>query len=95
VTRELTKIHEEAIRGTLSEVLKRLNEGTIKGEFTVILHGASAEPQKKDIDTSEYLRNLMIHRGLTKKEAIARAAEELGLPKKDVYKESLKINEQE
>ncbi|HEY6011648.1 MAG TPA: 16S rRNA (cytidine(1402)-2'-O)-methyltransferase, partial [Nitrospirota bacterium] len=30
ITRELTKIHEEAIRGTLSEVLKHLNEGTIK-----------------------------------------------------------------
>jgi 16S rRNA (cytidine1402-2'-O)-methyltransferase len=91
VTRELTKIHEEAIRGTLSEVLKRLNEGSIKGEFTVIIHGASAEPQKQDIGTAEYLKNLMIHRGLSKKEAIAAAAEELGLPKKDVYKESLKI----
>jgi 16S rRNA (cytidine1402-2'-O)-methyltransferase len=91
VTRELTKIHEEAIRGTLSQVLTRLHEGTIKGEFTVILHGASAEPQRKDIDTAVYLKNLMIHRGLSKKEAIAAAAEELGLPKKDVYKESLKL----
>jgi hypothetical protein len=33
----------------------------------------------------------MLHRGLTKKEAIAAAAEELKLPKKEVYKESLKI----
>ncbi len=93
VTRELTKIHEEAIRGTLSEVLKHLNAGVIKGEFTVILHGASAEPQKKDVDTAEYLKNLIIHRGLSKKEAIAAAAEELGLPKKDVYKESLKLDQ--
>ena len=91
VTRELTKIHEEAIRGTLSEILKHLQTGSIKGEFTVIVHGYSAEPQKQDIDTAEYLKNLMLHRGLTKKEAIAAAAEELGLPKKDVYKESLKI----
>ncbi len=91
ITRELTKIHEEAIRGTLSELLKRLNEGSIKGEFTVIVHGASAEPLKQDIDTGEYLKNLMVHRGLSKKEAIAAAAEELGLPKKEVYKESLKI----
>jgi len=91
ITRELTKIHEEAIRGTLSEILRRLNEGSIKGEFTVIVHGASAEPLTRDIDTGEYLRNLMLHRGLSKKEAISAAAEELGLPKKDVYKESLKI----
>ncbi|OGW33926.1 MAG: 16S rRNA (cytidine(1402)-2'-O)-methyltransferase [Nitrospirae bacterium GWD2_57_9] len=92
VTRELTKIHEEAIRGALSEILKHLSEGTIKGEFTIILHGASAEPQKQDIDTAEYLKNLMLHRGLSKKEAIAAAADELGLPKKEVYKESLKID---
>ncbi len=91
ITRELTKIHEETIRGTLSEVLRHLNEGTIKGEFTVIIHGASTEPQKKDIDTAEYLKNLMLHRGLSKKEAIAAAADELGLPKKEVYKESLKL----
>jgi 16S rRNA (cytidine1402-2'-O)-methyltransferase len=91
ITRELTKIHEETIRGTLSEILKHLKEGTIKGEFTIILHGAAAEPLKQDIDTAEYLKNLMIHRGLSKKEAIATAAEELGLPKKEVYSASLKI----
>jgi 16S rRNA (cytidine1402-2'-O)-methyltransferase len=91
ITRELTKIHEEAIRGTLSEVLKHLQTNSIKGEFTIIVHGYSAEPQKQDIDTTEYLKNLMLHRGLSKKEAIAAAAEELGLPKKEVYKESLKI----
>ncbi|HTP04437.1 MAG TPA: 16S rRNA (cytidine(1402)-2'-O)-methyltransferase [Nitrospirota bacterium] len=91
VTRELTKIHEETIRGTLSDILTRLHAGTIKGEFTIIVHGASAEPQKRDIDTAEYLKNLMIHRGLSKKEAISVAAEELGIPKKNVYRESLKI----
>jgi 16S rRNA (cytidine1402-2'-O)-methyltransferase len=91
VTRELTKIHEETIRGTLSDVLKHLQEGSIKGEFTVIVRGATAEPARQDIDAAEYLKNLMLHRGLSKKEAIAAAAEELGLPKKEVYKESLKL----
>lgn len=91
ITRELTKIHEETIRGMLSDVLKHLQEGTIKGEFTVIVHGATAEPHMQDIEPAEYLKNLMLHRGLSKKEAIATAAEELGLPKKEVYKESLKL----
>jgi 16S rRNA (cytidine1402-2'-O)-methyltransferase len=91
VTRELTKIHEETIRGILSDILNHLREGTIKGEFTVIVHGASTEPTPQDIDPAEYLKNLMLHRGLSKKEAIAAAAEELGLPKKEVYKESLKL----
>ena len=91
VTRELTKMHEEAIRGSLSEVLSRLHSGSIKGEFTIILHGAVAAPVEQYLDTAQYLRNLMLHRGMSKKEAVAVAAEELGLPKKDVYKESLKI----
>lgn len=91
VTRELTKIHEEAIRGTLPEVLDHLNKGSFKGEFTIIVHGATDKPVDQNIDTKEYLKNLMLHRGMTKKEAIAAAAEELGLPKKEVYKESLEI----
>jgi hypothetical protein len=33
----------------------------------------------------------MLHRGLSKKDAVAAAAKDLGLPKKDVYRESLKL----
>jgi 16S rRNA (cytidine1402-2'-O)-methyltransferase len=92
VTRELTKVHEEAIRGSLGEILDHLNKGSFKGEFTIIVHGAPDARERQDVDTAEYLKNLMLHRGLTKKEAIAAAAEELGLPKKEVYKESLKLS---
>jgi 16S rRNA (cytidine1402-2'-O)-methyltransferase len=91
ITRELTKIHEETIRGTLSECLKRLQEGTIKGEFAVIVHGATKEPKTQNLDTTGYLKNLILHRGLSRKEAVSVAAEELGMPKKDVYRESLKM----
>ncbi len=91
VTRELTKVHEETMRGPLSEILKRLQEGVVKGEFTLIIHGESPKPLKQDIDTAQYLRELMLHRGLSRKEAVAAAVEELGLPKKEVYRESLRI----
>ena len=82
VTRELTKVHEETIRGTVSEILKHLREATIKGEFTVIVHGASEKPGEKDIDTAEYLKNLILHKGMSKKEAITAASKELGISKK-------------
>ena len=88
--RELTKIHEQVLRGSLSEVKKQLEAGSMKGEFTIILQAAIEEPMKP-VDTLEYLKNLMLHRGMSKKEAVAVAAEELGLSKKEVYKESLKI----
>jgi 16S rRNA (cytidine1402-2'-O)-methyltransferase len=93
ITRELTKLHEETVRGTLSEILKHLQEGTIKGEFTIIVHGFTAETQKQDIDIAQYLRNLMLHRGLSRKEAVSIASEELRLPKKEVYKESLSLED--
>jgi len=92
MTRELTKIHEETTRGTLKAILERLHAGTLKGEFTVIVHGASAEPIAGDIDAAQYLRNLMLHRGLSRKEAVAATAEELGLPKKEVYRHSLTLD---
>ena len=40
VSRELTKLHEETVRGTVSEVLARLKEKKTRGEYTVVLHGA-------------------------------------------------------
>lgn len=91
LTRELTKVHEEVVRGSLSEVLSRVKERAIRGEFTITVHGAADARTRTDIDPVEHLRELMLHRGMTKKEAIAAAAKELGLPKKDVYAAGLKI----
>ncbi len=91
ITRELTKMHEETMRGPLSEILKRLQAGPVRGEFTIVVHGESPDPMKQDIDTAAYLKELMLHRGRSRTEAVAAAAEELGLPKKEVYRESLRI----
>lgn len=91
LTRELTKVHEEVIRGTLLEILAHLRKGTIKGEFTITVHGAVESQKQADIDPATYLRDLMLHRGLSKKDAVAVAAKDLGLPKKDMYRESLKL----
>src|SRR5512137_1274996 len=53
VTRELTKVHEEAIRGSAAEVLRRLKSGSIKGEFTIILHGATGTRGEQRLNTQE------------------------------------------
>ena len=37
VSRELTKLHEETIRGTLTEVIKHFTNNTIKGEIVIVL----------------------------------------------------------
>ena len=91
LTRELTKVHEQVIRGSLSEVKKKLEAGSMKGEFTIIVQTSSAETIHEPIAPEEYLKNLMIHRGLSKKEAIAITAHDLDMPKKEVYKIGLTI----
>lgn len=42
VSRELTKIHEETFRGTLTELLEYFSKGSVKGEIVIVLEGAPA-----------------------------------------------------
>jgi len=95
LTRELTKVHEQVIRGSLAEVKKQLEAGSMKGEYTIVLRAHQERTDREDISPEEYLKNLMIHRGLSKKEAIAITAHDLGMHKKDVYKIGLTIKEED
>jgi 16S rRNA (cytidine1402-2'-O)-methyltransferase len=85
VVRELTKIHEEALRGRLSELLEAVRGG-VRGEVTVVVEGAGHEKESRveSAEVAERLRALIADR-VTKKDAIASVASELGVPKKDVY----------
>ena len=47
VTREISKIHEETVRGTLAEVKKHFEEVEPKGEFVMVLGGKEPEEKKK------------------------------------------------
>jgi 16S rRNA (cytidine1402-2'-O)-methyltransferase len=86
VVRELTKIHEEARRGKLSELLESVRDG-VRGEVTLVVEGVGdeEEPYAEPADVVERLRALIAD-GATKKDAIAGVASELGVPKKDVYR---------
>lgn len=48
VCREISKVHEECVRGTLEEVLAHFQEVEPRGEFVIILAGAEAEKKKKN-----------------------------------------------
>lgn len=48
VCREISKVHEECVRGTLEEVLGHFQEVEPRGEFVVILAGAEVEKKKKN-----------------------------------------------
>jgi 16S rRNA (cytidine1402-2'-O)-methyltransferase len=88
IARELTKVHEEVVRGQLSELLEAVRDG-VRGEVTVVIEGAPEyEPTRDDAEIAGRLRAL-IDGGVAKKEAIATVATELDMPKKEVYRVAL------
>ena len=94
--RELTKLHEEVVRTTLSEAMARYIENPPKGEFVLIVAGA--KPEEKEIpsetDAAARLAEL-IAQGLSRKDAVKQTAKELGLSKNAVYEIALKDSEKE
>ena len=90
IGRELTKIHEEVIRGRVSEVLAGLSEG-IKGEVTLILR---TEDESVSFDYRERLEELLSS-GAKLGDAVKAVAADSGVPRSEVYKEALAIRERQ
>jgi 16S rRNA (cytidine1402-2'-O)-methyltransferase len=88
VCRELTKLHEEVFRGTISQAVERFQSP--RGEFALVVAGATdaehppAEPTA-DLDTVRRQLEQLRESGARAKDAVALAAESTGLPKKTVY----------
>lgn len=97
LSREITKLYEEHLRGCTSEVLKKLNEKPIKGEFVLVIKGKTEEEKHKELEaeyenlTLEEHVKMLMDQGLNKKEAIKQVASLRGLPKNQVYQESLNL----
>ena len=85
VGRELTKIHEETLRGTADEIRESLiARDAIRGEFVVMIGKADA-PQAADVPI-EVMIETLIGAGIERMEAIKTVARERGLSKREVYK---------
>jgi 16S rRNA (cytidine1402-2'-O)-methyltransferase len=88
VVKEITKLHEEAIRGTISEILAGMEEMKIAGEYVIVVEGRPDEAAPAVDDALDEVRSLM-KKGLGRKEAVKRIAEEYGLSRKELYDRSL------
>ncbi len=90
VCRELTKLHEEVFRGSMSQALAHFTEP--RGEFTLVIEGAR-EPEKPRLtpDIEKQLQALR-RSGTAAKEAVARVAGESGVSKKELYRAWLKLS---
>ena len=79
--REITKLHEETVSFTLSEGLA----GEKRGEYVIVVEGAAeAENPLNALSETEHIRHYMAE-GLSKKDALKRAAADRGVPKSALY----------
>jgi 16S rRNA (cytidine1402-2'-O)-methyltransferase len=90
VCRELTKIHEEVFRGTISQAIEHFSEP--RGEFTLVMEGKQekVKPWMTE-DVERQLSDLQMS-GATAKEAIAKIAGETGLSRKELYQAWLRLD---
>lgn len=82
--REISKKYEEAIRGTITDVLEVVD--SIKGEMVVVVEGNLEQEDYSSMTILEHIR-LYLEDGMSEKEAIKKVAAERYIPKSVVYKE--------
>jgi 16S rRNA (cytidine1402-2'-O)-methyltransferase len=101
LARELTKVHEQWLRGTLSTLKARYGgQDDPRGEYTLVIAGASQasqlqieeEPEALAIRARDRLRELLVA-GSGTRDAAAIVARELGLPRREMYRLALDLAE--
>ena len=91
--RELTKLHEEFFRGSISQCLAWLAVNKPRGEFClVIAAGTAAPPQPEVQDPLTQVKSLLAQ-GVDKKTALAQVAKANKLPKRELYKQLISEEE--
>jgi 16S rRNA (cytidine1402-2'-O)-methyltransferase len=89
--RELTKLHEEFLRGTVADIRRDLAaRDRIRGEFTLVIEAparSSAQPAAGSERVSDRIARLQSESGIDEKEALKRLARELDRSKSELYRE--------
>ena len=88
LAREVTKVHEEFWRGTVSSLLDRAKGKTIKGEITLLVGTASEPGQSQPTDSliQSEVQMLMSQRGLDERAALKVAAKARGISRSQAYR---------
>jgi len=92
IARELTKVHEEFLRGTAAGLLEKLRgregEGVVRGEITLLIgKGGPAGKTTQEKSLASRLREIMQEHKLDEKAALKVLAKETGLSRSEVYRE--------
>lgn len=86
IVRELTKIYEEALRGTLEELYDQIEKHEIKGELVLLLEGAKEVLESVPDEEGLLLQMEQLHnQGKSKKEAVELVAKRYGIRRQELY----------
>ena len=88
LAREVSKVHEEFLRGRLTEVAKQVAGREIKGELTLLIGGSRGQSEVSQEQIDEEIRKLKDD-GLRVKEIAEILGEKYGYPKKEIYRLAL------
>ena len=87
IVRELTKIHEEVIKTTLSAAVEAYPDNNLKGEIVLIIAGAKEKVKEEvTLEDAVKLARDYIDKGMSTNDAAKTAAKQTGLKKGDIYK---------
>ena len=88
--RDLTKLHEEILRTTISQAAERYKTQSPRGEFVLVVEGAPAVEKAAATLTDGLMRVAQLQsEGLSRKDAVKQAAKELDLSRNDLYTAAL------
>jgi 16S rRNA (cytidine1402-2'-O)-methyltransferase len=91
IAREVTKIHEEFLRGRAGELLETLNaRGDVKGEITLLIGQADTcdlKPETAHVNVGQRVREVMKEDQVDEKAALKKVAKEIGVSKSQAYRE--------
>ncbi len=90
VSRELTKIHEETLRGTVEEVLESLRGRRIKGEITLVVSGAEGDRSGRSPgEIRARFQEARTDPTASTRDIVDALTEEMDLPRKEIYRHIL------
>lgn len=89
VAREISKLHEECVTGTLAELAERYADAPPKGEIVIVVGPPAAGEGPSDSDLDSALEEALAR--LSPSRAAAEVAEQLGVPRKRAYARALEL----
>lgn len=88
VIKEITKIHEEVFRGSISGVIDQMRGTAVMGEYVIIVEGRIVRRNTLTTDIISEI-GLLMKKGFSRKEAVKKVAGIYGISKKELYDKSL------